>query len=77
MPLKKLFNDLKECRHIRHDYKILPKIKVKVDTKRFRCFILPTILYVPWVYRHPDIGCGVLEIMWLNFTIDIGEWVTK
>ena len=77
MALKRLFNDLKECRPFRKDYQLKPKIRLDIDTRRFRCFILPTILYVPWIYRKPNVGLGIVEIKWLNFTIVIGEWSTR
>ena len=77
MALKQLISDLKKCRPFRGDYKIKPKIRVDVDTRRFRCFILPTISYVPWIYRQPDVGLGVVEVKWLNFTIVVGEWVKR
>ena len=77
MALKKMCNDLKKSRPARKCYQIKPNIRVDADTRRFRFYILPTILYVPWIYRHPNVGLGVVEIKWLNFTIVIGEFVTK
>lgn len=72
---KKLFKDLKSCKHMRGDYQIKPKIRFIIDTNKFRCFFLPTILAVPWVYRYPK-SC-VVEIMWLHFRICIGEFTHK
>lgn len=76
MPIK-LFEDLKACKPYRKDYKLKPKIRLDVDTKRYRFYFLPTILYVPWIYTIPNVGLGALEIKWLNFTIVLGEWVTR
>ena len=73
----KLFKDLKACKPDRKNYQLKPKIRLDVDTKRYRCYILPTILYVPWIYRIPNVGLGALEIKWLNFTIVLGEWVMR
>lgn len=77
MGLKKLFIRLKECKPDRKNYQYKPKIRLDVDTKRYRFYILPTILYVPWIYTIPNVGLGAFEIKWLNFTIVIGEFVRK
>ena len=69
----KLLNDLKECKYMRKQYRIKPALKFHIDTYRYRCSFIPTITWVPWVYRHPN-TYGIIEIWWLNFHIAIGKW---
>ena len=75
MKLKKLFEALKRCKPDRKDYYIEPKIKCEVDDRYFRFFILPTILFVPWISRYHGSSC--CEIMWLNLRVCIGIWRRK
>ena len=69
----KLFDDLKECKGHRNEYRIKPIIKFKVDKENYYFSFLPTILWMPWIYRYPNI-IGVIDIWWLNFHIAIGKW---
>lgn len=39
--------------------------------------IVPLILNWLMDNRIPNVGLGALEIKWLNFTIVLGEWVTR
>lgn len=75
MKLKKLFNDLKNCKPIRKDYYVEPKVFFELDDRYFRFILLPTILFIPWTSRYEDASC--CEIMWLNFHICIGIWRRK
>ena len=72
--MKKLFNDLKKCRKNRNQYRIKPYFKFKIDRHDYFFSFLPTILWIPWVYRHPNC-VGVVDIWWLNLHILIGKWV--
>lgn len=69
----KLFDDLKECKGNRNEYRIKPIIKFKVDKENYYFSFLPTILWMPWIYRYPN-TIGVIDIWWLNFHIFIGKW---
>jgi hypothetical protein len=69
----KLFDDLKECKGDRNEYRIKPIIKFKVDKENYYFSFLPTILWMPWIYRYPN-TIGVIDIWWLNFHIFIGKW---
>lgn len=69
----KLFNDLKRCKEYRKEYKIKPAIRLYVDKEYYDFSFLPTVLWMPWVYRYPD-SDGVIDIWWLNFHILIGKW---
>ena len=69
----KLIKDLKNCKVHRKVYKIKPTIEFSVDTEDYCFSFLPTILWMPWVYRYPD--SSVIDIWWLNFHILIGKWV--
>ena len=75
MKLKKLFNNLKSCKPIRKDYYIEPKIRCEVDDRYFRFFLLPTIMFVPWISRYNGLCC--CEILWLNLRIGMGVWRRK
>jgi hypothetical protein len=75
MKLKKLFKFLKRCRPDRKDYYIEPKVVFWVDDSNFSFFVLPTIVFVPWIYRYKGVCC--CEIMWLNLHIGIGIWQSK
>lgn len=70
MRLINLFKDLKRLKPYRKDYYIEPKIKLLTDISLIS--LLPTIIWVPWIYRYPN--CYVVEIMFLNFDIGIGLW---
>jgi len=74
--MKKLFKDLKNCEGHRKEYKIKPCIVFKVDREDYYFSFLPTVLYMPWIYRYPN-SIGVIDIWWLNFHICIGEWIRK
>ena len=70
--MQKLFKDLKDCKHMRKDYKTKPYIEFYAD-KQYYFALLPTILYEPWVYRYPN-STGVIDIWWLHFHILIGKF---
>jgi hypothetical protein len=74
--MSKLFKDLKKCKYMRNRYVIKPTIKFHIDTRHYYFSFLPTILYLPWVYRHPN-SEGVIDIWWLHFHILIGTWEDK
>lgn len=69
----KLIEDLKNCKGHRKEYRIKPTIRFFVDRDNYYFSFLPTVLWMPWVYRHPDID-GVVDIWWLHFHILIGKW---
>lgn len=73
MKLKKLFEDLKRCKDMRKDYRLKMTIRFDVDTYDYYFAFLPTVLFLPWVYRtrYRD---GVIDIWWLNMHILIGRW---
>ena len=72
--MKKLFNDLKKCRKNRNQYRIKPYFKIQIDRHDYFFSFLPTVLWMPWVYRHPNC-VGVVDIWWFNLHILIGKWV--
>ena len=76
MKLKKLFEKLKELRSKRKDYRVKPTIRLCVDDHDYYFAFLPAVLYMPWIYRHPDTD-GVIDIWWLNMHLLIGHWNTK
>ena len=69
----KLIEDLKKCKGHRKEYRIKPFIEFRVDKEDYYFSFLPTILYMPWVYRYPN-SVGVIDIWWLHFHILIGTW---
>ena len=68
----KLFEDLKKCKSDRKKYRIKPIIKFYVDKEHYYFAFLPTVLWMPWVYRYPNVN-GVVDIWWLHFHILIGR----
>lgn len=73
MKLKKLFADLKRCKNSRGDCRVKPTIKFYIDTNDYYFAFLPTVLWLPWIYRYPG-SEGVVDIWWLNMHILIGTW---
>lgn len=76
MKLKKLFNDLRRCRHMKGEYRVKPTIRFYINTRSYFFAFLPTIIYEPWIYRHPN-SDGVIDIWWLNCHILIGTFEPK
>ena len=76
MKLKKLFEDLKRCKHCRSEYRVKPHVEFYIDTYHYYFAFLPTILWLPWPYRYPDLN-GIVDIWWFNMHILIGKWVAK
>ena len=72
--MKKLFNDLKRLKSGRNQYRIKPYFKFEVDRRDYCFSFLPTVLWMPWIYRYPG-SVGIVDIWWLNFHIFIGKWV--
>lgn len=68
-----LFKKLKEHKPNRKKYRIEPTIRFRVDTEHYLFSFLPTVLWMPWIYRFPHCG-GVIEIWWLHFHVLIGNW---
>lgn len=77
MKLKKLFKRLKELKPKRKNYYIEPTIRFEVDDRNYLFCFIPTIIYTPWIYRHPHIKEAILDICWLNMHILIGTWCVK
>lgn len=69
----KLIDDLKKCKGHRKEYRIKPTIKFYADKEDYYFSFIPTILWMPWVYRHPH-SIGIIDIWWLHFHILIGTW---
>lgn len=69
----KLIEDYKLCKRSGNNYRVRPSIDFRVDTYRYRFAFIPTITYVPWMYRHPNTR-GFIDIWWLNFHIAIGKF---
>ena len=59
----------------RKDYHIKWNIEFSIDrTGGCQCWaLLPTVVWVPWYYRHR--GCSIFDIIWFNWHITIGEWM--
>lgn len=74
MKLKKLFTKIKQCKPYRDGYQIKWNIRFEIDDDHYNFAFLPTITYVPWIYRYPNIRQGIIDIWWLNIHILIGEW---
>lgn len=72
MGLKKLFEVLKKSKEYRKDWYIKWKIRWKFDTDDYLFMFLPTIVWLPWPYRH--CGESIVCIHWFNFNLGIGEW---
>lgn len=75
MKLRKMFKRLKELKKYRKDYVIKPKVIFEIDDSHYFFYLIPTIGFMPWIYRWP--GTSVLEIMWLNMHICFGIWEAK
>lgn len=71
--MKKLFDTLKRCEKDRKDYKLKFSIKFDIDRRHYYFAFIPTVRFVPWVYRYPNTR-GVIDIWWLNFHVLIGTW---
>lgn len=69
----KLFKDLRMCKKSRKEYHVKPYFKFLIDSDHYYFAFLPTILWMPWCYRYPNLH-GVIDIWWLNFHILIGRW---
>lgn len=69
----KLLEDLKRCKGHRKKYRIKPTIRFEVDTTHYSFAFMPTILWLPWVYRYPNTD-GIVDVWWLNFHILLGRW---
>lgn len=69
----KLFKELKMCKGHRKKYRIKHAIKFYIDKEDYNFSFIPTILWMPWIYRHPN-GEYVVDIWWLHFHILIGKW---
>ena len=75
MKLKKFFKSLKECKPMRDEYYIEKKFVFEIDDSHYGFYILPTILFVPWICRYTGSCC--IEIMWLNLHLCWGIWRRK
>lgn len=71
--MKKLIEDLNRCKGHRNQYWVRPTFSIEVDRDSYYFSFLPTILWCPWIYRHPN-STGVIDIWWLHFHILIGKW---
>ena len=71
--LKMLLSSLKRHKPHRKRYRIKPTIRFHIDDEDFGFAFLPTIAWMPWIFRHPGED-GVVTIWWLNFYILIGTW---
>lgn len=69
----KLFEDLKNCKGSRKQYRTKPTVKFYVDKQSYYFAFLPTVLWMPWIYRYPN-TTGIIDIWWLHFHILIGKW---
>lgn len=69
----KLFEDLERCKGYKNEYKLIPSLRFYRDTDDYYFSFLPTILWMPWIYRHPN-SDGVIDIWWLHLHILIGKW---
>lgn len=69
----KLIEDLKNCKGHRKEYRIKPTFEFRVDTEDYYFSFLPTVLWMPWIYRYPN-SVGLIDIWWLHFHILIGKW---
>ena len=75
MKLKKLFKALRDARPHRRRYRIKWRVRFFIDDRSYTFAFLPTIMFVPWPYR--SLGMPILEFVWLNFGIRIGEWDSR
>lgn len=75
MKLKRLFQALKMSRPARKNYRIRFRVKFCVDDNDYIFALLPTITFVPWPFRA--LGMPIIEIVWLNFGVRLGEWDTR
>lgn len=71
--MKRLIEGLKMCKGDRKRYRINPIIGFEVDRDHYLFSFLPTIIWCPWIYRHPN-SIGVIDIWWLHFHIYFGKW---
>lgn len=72
MKLKKLFKALRECRPHKGKKRIKWCVRFFVDDVYYMFSLLPTVIFVPWPFRA--VGMPIVEFVWLNFGIRIGEW---
>ena len=76
MKLKKLFKKLRDCKKYKYEYRVKPSIKFSVDDTYYYFSLIPTITFMPWICRWPNIE-GVVDIWWLNVHILIGTFEMK
>ena len=69
----KLFEDLERCKEYKKEYKLIPSLRFHRDTDSYYFSFIPTVLWMPWIYRYPNLD-GVIDIWWLHFHILIGKW---
>lgn len=72
----KLFKTHKRLKANRKKYRIKPTVSFAMDRNHYGFAFLPTIFWMPWFKRHPDME-GVIDIWWLYFHILIGTWTVK
>ena len=75
MGLIKLFKKLRKLKIYRKNYYIKPEVQFHVDKDDYLFAFLPTIDFLPWIYR-PN-GVAIIDIWWLHMHITIGEWCRK
>ena len=76
MKLRKLFKRIKACREDGPSpFRIKWNIKFQTDDTDYIFSFLPTIIWMPGIYRYP--GTCVIDITWLNLHLTIGTWVYK
>lgn len=68
-----LFKKLKMCKGDRKKYWIKPIVGFEADKDYYLFSFLPTVVWCPWIYRHPN-SIGVVDIWWLYFHIYFGRW---
>ncbi len=74
--MKKLFADLKKCRDIRKEYRIKPYFSFENDRTHYVFSLIPTIVFIPWVYMYPK-KIGMVEVWWLHYHIYFGKLERK
>lgn len=72
----KLIKRLRQLKSYRKTYRIKPGIWLHADTTDYLFSLIPTICFMPWIFRMPGYDC-LLDIWWLNFHITIGRWENK
>lgn len=60
-----------DLRSRRKGWRVEKRLRFEID-KDYMFSFLPTVIWMPWMYRYPE--SSVIDIWWLNLHITFGTW---